>query len=278
MNLREVTIGRSNTCDIYLDPRCKFASSLHATIFYHGNQLMFKDTSTNGTLINNVRVHKRSVPINHGDVILIAGKYPLNWNQIDSFFPIAPRQNQGTVIDYGQRAAAPGYQQQSYQQQPQQPYQGQQQGYQQPQQGYQQPQQGYQQPQPQGGQPYQGQPAGTPNLSKWNWGAFFLTWIWGVFNGTWITLLFLVIVILYIIPIVQFIAPLAEIAFRIFLGVKGTEWAWKNKQWSSAESFEHTQSTWAKVGIGLFLFGIIIIVLFFIFFASAITALIGGIL
>lgn len=87
MNLREVTVGRSNNCDIYLDARCKYASNMHATIFSDGNQLMYKDTSTNGTMINNVNVHKRSIPINRGDIIMIAGKYPLSWNQIDSFFP-----------------------------------------------------------------------------------------------------------------------------------------------------------------------------------------------
>lgn len=90
MTLREITIGRSKDCDIYLDPRCQYASSYHATIYYDGTQLMFKDTSTNGTLINNVSVKHRAVPIRHGDTIMLAGKYQVNWNQIDAFFPSAP--------------------------------------------------------------------------------------------------------------------------------------------------------------------------------------------
>lgn len=90
MTLREITIGRSKDCDIYLDPRCQYASSYHATIYYDGTQLMFKDTSTNGTLINNVSVKHRAVPIRHGDIIMLAGKYQINWNQIDAFFPSAP--------------------------------------------------------------------------------------------------------------------------------------------------------------------------------------------
>ena len=80
MILREVTIGRSKDCDIYLDPRCEFASSYHATIYMDGTQLMYKDCSRNGTLINNVSVHNRAVPIKYGDVIMLAGRYQLSWN------------------------------------------------------------------------------------------------------------------------------------------------------------------------------------------------------
>lgn len=87
MGLREITIGRAKDCDIYLDPRCKYASSHHATIYFDGNQLMFKDTSTNGTLINNVSIKHRAVPINHGDIIMLAAQYPLSWKQIDYYFP-----------------------------------------------------------------------------------------------------------------------------------------------------------------------------------------------
>lgn len=102
MLLREVTIGRSKDCDIYLDPRCQYASKYHGTIFYDGQQLMYKDTSTNGTMINNVSVKHRSVPIRRGDIIMLAGKYQVNWNQIDAFFPSAvaqPPHYSGTVSD-----------------------------------------------------------------------------------------------------------------------------------------------------------------------------------
>lgn len=88
--LREVTIGRDKGSDIYLDANCKFASNHHATMYYDGTQLMFRDNSTNGTLINNVSVKHRAVPIYHGDTIMIAGKYPISWNQIDAFFPNRP--------------------------------------------------------------------------------------------------------------------------------------------------------------------------------------------
>ena len=89
MNLREVTIGRSPNCDIYLNPGYSYASNMHGMIYYEGNQLMFKDTSSNGTMINNISVRGRAVPIRRRDSIMIAGRYPINWNQIDPFFPFS---------------------------------------------------------------------------------------------------------------------------------------------------------------------------------------------
>ena len=112
MTLREVTVGRSANCDIYLDQGCKYASGLHGTIYYDGGQLMFKDNSTNGTWINNIKVHKRTVPIHHGDIIMIAGRYQINWNQIDAFFPPMPvaqpmPPQQGTLMTAAHSTVAP---------------------------------------------------------------------------------------------------------------------------------------------------------------------------
>lgn len=191
MNLREVTIGRSNNCDIYLDSRCRYASNLHGTIYYDGNQLMYKDTSTNGTMINNVNVHKRAIPINRGDVIMIAGQYPLSWNQIDSFFPQNPIRQMGTPV-----VAPP---------------------------------------------PVSSEEPQQPDLSKWNWGAFFLPGLWGLFNGCWWLLLLQMIPVPFVIYIIA--------------GLKGNEWAWKNKEWNSVEDFENTQDSWSKVGLILFCVG-----------------------
>ncbi len=90
MTIREVTVGRSKDCDIYLDAVCQYASHHHGTLYYDGNQLMFRDTSANGTLVNNINVHHRAVPVHHGDVIMLAGRYPLTWKQIEAFFPAKP--------------------------------------------------------------------------------------------------------------------------------------------------------------------------------------------
>ena len=229
MNLREVTIGRSPNCDIYLDQRCKYASNMHATIYYDGNQLMFKDSSSNGTMINNISVRQRAVPIRRGDSIMIAGRYPINWNQIDSFFPYTPPTPIGTIVDVSKSMSQ------------------------------------------------QASIAEPLNLSKWSWGAFSLSWIWGFFNGCWwmflVKLSFLVItLLLWWVPFAAILISIIEFATNILFGVKGTEWAWYNRSWTNIASFKQTQDVWNKVGLALFLAGIVITVIFFLFSFAAIAS------
>ncbi len=87
MNYREITIGRSKDCDIYLDDRCAYASNHHACIFFDGNRIMLRDTSSNGTFVNNIRVNHQVVPIQYGDNIMIAGRYPISWSLLNTYFP-----------------------------------------------------------------------------------------------------------------------------------------------------------------------------------------------
>ena len=85
-----------------------------------------------------------------------------------------------------------------------------------------------------------------PNeLKKFNWGAFLLTWIWGLGNKTYIALLIFPLFLLKFIP---FIGPILVLAFCIWLGIKGNEFAWKNKQWRDIEHFNKIQRRWACVG------------------------------
>ncbi|MDH4068752.1 MAG: zinc-ribbon domain-containing protein [Dehalococcoidia bacterium] len=87
----------------------------------------------------------------------------------------------------------------------------------------------------------QGESAIVPEQVKgWNWGAFSLTWIWGIFSQVWIAFL-------VFIPF-----PLFGLAWAIVLGVKGNEWAWRNKKWHSIEHFKSTQRPWNIAGIVLF--------------------------
>ena len=148
MTLREISVGRSKDSDIYLDENCIYASSNHGTIYCDGGQLMFRDTSSNGTVINNVLVKHQVVPINRGDIILAAGQYQISWYQIDMFFPPSELQQTPPRTVIGS---------------PQMPLQT-----------------------PMGTSVQSSMPQQTPlNLSKWNWGAFGLYPIWGFFNGCW---------------------------------------------------------------------------------------------
>lgn len=71
-------------------------------------------------------------------------------------------------------------------------------------------------------------------VKGWSWGAFWLCWIWSIFNKTWIGLLALI--------------PVVNIVMFVVLGVKGREWAWKNKNWDNIEHFNRVQRRWSIAG------------------------------
>ena len=95
----------------------------------------------------------------------------------------------------------------------------------------------------------QGESAAVPEEVKgWNWGAFALTWIWGIFSKVWLAFLMFI-------PV-----PLFGLAWAIVLGIKGNEWAWRNKKWDSIEQFKDTQRSWNIAGIVVFAVSIVVIV------------------
>jgi hypothetical protein len=74
-------------------------------------------------------------------------------------------------------------------------------------------------------------------IKGWSWGAFFLSWIWAGFNKTYIGLLAFV--------------PYVGIIMAVILGIKGREWAWRNKRWDSVEHFNRVQRRWSIAGLVL---------------------------
>jgi len=88
-------------------------------------------------------------------------------------------------------------------------------------------------------------------IKGWNWGAFWLNWIWGIAHNVWISLL------AFCLPVI----------WQIVLGVKGSEWAWQQRQFDSIEQFKQTQAAWSKWGWIIGLVGIVIWIL---------VALLGG--
>ena len=152
---------------------------------------------------------------------MIAGKYPINWNQIDSFFPYTPPTPIGTIVDVSKSMSQ------------------------------------------------QASSVEPLNLSKWSWGAFTLSWIWGFFNGCWwmflVNLGFLLLIMFaWVVPLVGIFISFANLGVSILFGMKGTEWAWNNRKWDSISVFNQTQDIWNKVGLALFVFSWIVILLFFI--------------
>ncbi|WP_341328413.1 zinc ribbon domain-containing protein [Methylotuvimicrobium sp. KM2] len=71
-------------------------------------------------------------------------------------------------------------------------------------------------------------------IKGWSWGAFWLSWVWAIFNKTWIGLMALI--------------PLVNLVMMVILGLKGREWAWRNKAWPSVEHFNRVQKKWSLAG------------------------------
>ena len=101
-------------------------------------------------------------------------------------------------------------------------------------------------------------------IKGWSWGAFGLTWIWGICNSVWIALLCFI--------------PYFGFVWAIVLGVKGKEWAWRNKKWDSIEHFKNTQRCWNIAGIVVFAIAIAIaiVVPFAIILAIVVPAVLYG--
>ena len=81
-------------------------------------------------------------------------------------------------------------------------------------------------------------------LKGWNWGAFLLNWIWAIGHNVWIGLLALI--------------PYVGIVMAIVLGIKGNEWAWQNRQFSSVEQYKEVQKAWTKWGIIVLIISVVI--------------------
>jgi hypothetical protein len=79
--------------------------------------------------------------------------------------------------------------------------------------------------------------AAPPQILGWNWGAFLLTPFWSIAHSVWIGLLCFV--------------PYVGWVMSIVLGVKGSEWAWQNRRFSSIEEFRDVQRAWMVWGIGI---------------------------
>ena len=92
-------------------------------------------------------------------------------------------------------------------------------------------------------------------VKKWSWGAFVLGPIWSIANNVKFGCL---LYILFFVPYVNFIA----IPFiSILAGIKGREWAWRDKRWEDLDQFNRIQIKWDNWGKGVFYLTIVVIVI-----------------
>ena len=87
------------------------------------------------------------------------------------------------------------------------------------------------------------------SIKGWNWGAFFFNWLWGVCNGVYWPLILLI----------PYVGWSISLFVMIALGLKGNEWAWKAKSWSSVAEFKRVQHKWAVAALWIFIVSIVLL-------------------
>lgn len=86
-------------------------------------------------------------------------------------------------------------------------------------------------------------------LSKFNWGAFFLNFIWASFNGAWKSfwpsfLIMFVFFLLSGLPLLGYVFIVLNILMAVYVGRHANEWSWYGKKWESLDKFVSVQKTW----------------------------------
>ena len=96
-NMKTITIGRSSTCDIVInDPG---VSRVHAEISLAGGQYVFRDVSTNGSVISGHKLLNERQIVVPDSRILLAGSIPLPWNKVLALLPVPhAHEEAGTVL------------------------------------------------------------------------------------------------------------------------------------------------------------------------------------
>lgn len=84
--MRTITIGRDNSCDIVInDSR---VSRVHANIIEQGGRYIYRDMSTNGTLINGTLLKRSDMNVKYGDSVLLASTAALPWHKVQLLLPL----------------------------------------------------------------------------------------------------------------------------------------------------------------------------------------------
>lgn len=253
MSSKKITIGRDPHSDIVVDERWDTVSNKHADIELCDGGLMFYDHSSNGTVINNQKIHNTNVGIYPGDVIMLAGKFELKWDTINQYFP----QSQRPTVIRNVRADNPSVGRKTVQQ-----------GGSNPQvtkssratEQFTPGQQGFIQ---QGGtlaedrndkfgvENTYSQAEIDKELDKWNWGAFLCSWIWAAYHKIYWPL---AIIIVGCIP---YLGQVSALVLAVYLGFTGSTKAWNSGRYANFESYKSAQKKWALAGVLLFIVGII---------------------
>lgn len=266
---RKIIIGRDPRCDIRIDERYDTVSNRHAELELKDDRLVFTDTSSNGTLINNQRVKGFQVTVYPGDNILLAGVYPLSWQQVSGFFPSVTRPTVTRNIHaesagrdaYGRKPTVVVEPPSGRAGRPTEQYN-----------------------RTGGGRPTQYKERNSPvperiqsrhmppppppvadtsgqeldaALRRWNWGAFLLGWVWAAFHRCYWPMFLLVLSLFNLFistasavagGVGNLLIALAGIGINIYLGLNGSRIAWEAGCFDSLQHFQSKERAWRNAG------------------------------
>ncbi|MDR2971633.1 MAG: FHA domain-containing protein [Bacteroidales bacterium] len=83
----KILIGRGDDCDIIVPEEFDDVSRNHASIYKENEKLVFEEHSSNGSYINDKKVHETKQFINKKDVIKLGENYIINRDEIFRYFP-----------------------------------------------------------------------------------------------------------------------------------------------------------------------------------------------
>ena len=114
-------------------------------------------------------------------------------------------------------------------------------------------------------------------IKKFNWGAFGFSWIWGAFNGAfkatflpWLIMVVGCFISLWMPPILAaIIVFVLSLAYPIYVGLHGNQWAWEGKTWKDIDTFTHVQKSWAVATLVIYIIHFICVAFYIIVFAGA---------
>ena len=270
MTAIKITIGRNDDNTLKVPEDFSKMSGYHGDITMDTNgNLVFTDYSSNGTIINGERILKTSKPINRGDEILLAGECVVKWEVLNNLLPTIEKSSSRETVILNQ--SQDGGRQTVMMEQSDG---GRKTVYKDPNQVSHLVEipsdnqiktvldrQIIERHSSDGKKRIDNSREVISATKKWNWGAFCLSFIWGCFHKIyWPLIVPAANLIVFLLPfmtdgdleifgmVITWIIHLAIFVVATYLGINGSEQAWKLKVYKDLDDFKAKEKRWATAG------------------------------
>lgn len=278
MNTITITIGREDDNVLQVQEEFTKVSRRHGQIDVdEDGGITFTDYSSRGTTVNDVFVQNKTVTINRGDKIILGDECALNWEILNNYLPEPKPDGKKTVYkdpDDPDKPNTGGQKTKLKVSEPDRPHTDTN-GHKTKLIGFdtdtggsgEKPSSGYSKK-----KPYTASEISS-YLRKWNWGAFFLSFVWGCFHKVFWPLYILAVnlivtplpwiinnseELIIAIAIITWIVHLALAVIAVYLGLNGSELAWRKKICDgNLDLFKKKEQRWATAGFVCFGVGIL---------------------